>query len=256
MGEAGSETVRSHLSHLKPFLHKLPNTFTLQDLKRSLKAIPNQNTRSNKAKALRRFLRDYAKLISQDEAREIEIEQPPINFGPIPSDEDMMAFGYALSEGSYARIFYLIVASSGLRRVEALSLRWKNVNSDLIIPKAHNSDKTKRSYFTFINSEAMEALESLKAQVNPKEDDPIFPKGDKWLRVAFDKAQAITGIKITPQVIRRWHADKLDRLGVREKYIEFFQGKTPKTTLRRHYSDYNVDRLKRVYDEAGLRVLG
>jgi hypothetical protein len=44
-------------------------------------------------------------------------------------------------------------------------------------------------------------------------------------------------------------------LGVSDRYIDAFCGRTPKSVLARHYTDYNSERLRRIYDEANLKVL-
>ena len=36
---------------------------------------------------------------------------------------------------------------------------------------------------------------------------------------------------------------------------EYFCGRTPKTVLARHYTDYSPERLRRIYEEANLEVL-
>jgi integrase len=253
--EVSPITALKQVGHLRAFIKRMPESFTLDDIKRALKAIPNQNNRSNKGKALRRFLRDYLKLIDEDEAKEIPIEQPPVNFAPVPSDEDVAAFIYALPT-DVARAFYLIIASGGLRRYEARNIRRGDIDLKLGVIKPRKlNDQTKRAYYWLINQEAIEAL--LKIQpLNYNPEDRVFPYGSDHFYVdAAKMAEDATGLHITPQDLRRWHADKLDRLGMKEKYIEFLQGKTPKTTLRRHYSDYTIEKVKAIYDQAGLKVL-
>jgi intergrase/recombinase len=43
--------------------------------------------------------------------------------------------------------------------------------------------------------------------------------------------------------------------GVQDRYIDAFCGRTSKSILARHYTDYSPERLKRIYDKAGLKVL-
>jgi intergrase/recombinase len=47
----------------------------------------------------------------------------------------------------------------------------------------------------------------------------------------------------------------MGNLGVSDRYIDAFCGRTPKSVLARHYTDYNPQRLKRIYDDANLKVL-
>jgi len=44
-------------------------------------------------------------------------------------------------------------------------------------------------------------------------------------------------------------------LGVPERYIDAFCGRVPKSVLAKHYTDYLPEKLKLIYDKAGLKVL-
>ncbi|MEM3040343.1 MAG: hypothetical protein QXO54_06020 [Candidatus Methanomethylicaceae archaeon] len=48
----------------------------------------------------------------------------------------------------------------------------------------------------------------------------------------------------------------MSNLGVPERYIDAFCGRVPRTVLAKHYTDYSPQRLKEIYDRAGLKVLG
>jgi hypothetical protein len=50
-------------------------------------------------------------------------------------------------------------------------------------------------------------------------------------------------------------AREMGELGVPDRYIDAFCGCVPKSVLARQYTDYSPERLKRIYDEATLRVL-
>ncbi|RLI33496.1 hypothetical protein DRO66_10130 [Candidatus Bathyarchaeota archaeon] len=41
--------------------------------------------------------------------------------------------------------------------------------------------------------------------------------------------------------------------GVQDRYIDTFCGRTPKSVLARHYTDYNPERLMRIYDKVNLK---
>jgi intergrase/recombinase len=62
------------------------------------------------------------------------------------------------------------------------------------------------------------------------------------------------GVKITIQKLRRWFAAEMSRCGVDAKYIDAFCGRTKSSVLEKHYLDYSPERLKEIYDEAGLTV--
>ena len=50
-------------------------------------------------------------------------------------------------------------------------------------------------------------------------------------------------------------AREMGSLGVSDRYIDAFCGRTPKSVLARHYTDYSPNKLKEIYDRAGLTVL-
>ena len=62
-------------------------------------------------------------------------------------------------------------------------------------------------------------------------------------------------IHVSPTVLRAWFPTEMGELGVQDRYIDAFCGRVPKSILARHYTDYSPERLKRIYDKAGLRVL-
>ena len=66
--------------------------------------------------------------------------------------------------------------------------------------------------------------------------------------------RAKTGIHITPRVLRQWFCCEMGRLGVPDGYIDAFCGRIPRSVLARHYTDYSPDKLKEIYDKAGLKV--
>jgi len=64
-----------------------------------------------------------------------------------------------------------------------------------------------------------------------------------------------TRLHITPQSLRRWFCCEMARLGVQDRYVNAFCGRVPRSILARHYMDYSPERLREVYETAGLRVL-
>ncbi|ERG92878.1 MAG: hypothetical protein J07HQW1_02927 [Haloquadratum walsbyi J07HQW1] len=71
----------------------------------------------------------------------------------------------------------------------------------------------------------------------------------------FQKISDESGMKITPQVLRRWLASKMASLGVDSNYIDAFAGRVPESVLEKHYLDYSPQKLNQIYDDAGFTVL-
>ena len=56
-------------------------------------------------------------------------------------------------------------------------------------------------------------------------------------------------------MLRRWFATEMSRLGVDAEYIDAFCGRTKSSVLEKHCLDYSPERLKEIYDEAGITML-
>jgi len=53
----------------------------------------------------------------------------------------------------------------------------------------------------------------------------------------------------------KWFSSEMATLGEGDRYIDTFCGRTPKTILARHYTDYSPEKLKRIYDKADLKIM-
>ncbi len=71
----------------------------------------------------------------------------------------------------------------------------------------------------------------------------------------FLDARMKTGLSITPQILREWFACEMGKLGVPDRYVDAFCGRVPRSVLARHYTDFSPEKLKEIYDKAGLKVL-
>lgn len=99
-------------------------------------------------------------------------------------------------KGKYQSLF-LLLASSGLRLGEVLSLRKRDVYPEkrMVVPrKAYETNTTKKSWVSFYNVECEKYLTWLDEL---KDDEKIFPT-KRHVYDAFEKANKKTGIKITP----------------------------------------------------------
>jgi hypothetical protein len=161
------------------------------------------------------------------------------------------------------KALYLVLASSGLRLSEVLSVTKDDLdwNTSRITPHSHITSTTKKSYFSFINSEAMDALNTYMSLPynhgpNHKSDDPrIFSTDKATVANEFREIAKASGVPISPKKLRSWLSSELAEREVSDRYVDFLQGRTPKSVLARHYSDYRPEKLKRIYDRAGIRVL-
>jgi integrase/recombinase XerD len=247
-------TVQDHVYNLRGFLRfvKKPiDRITVDDVREYLKRYVDGNvcTYGNKIKTLRRFLGDF---LGYSWIRGFKIPKP--NFKPkiLPSKEELKRFYEALPSLRYKAMF-LLLASSGLRLGEVLSLTRSEIDLErrLIAPKQHGGE-TKRCWVSCFNEEAAEALSKYLSEHG---GERIFPTNKGRVAESFRKASKAAGVKITPQTLRAWFACEMAKLGVSDRFIDAFCGRTPKTVLARYYTDYSPQRLKEIYDRAGLKVL-
>lgn len=86
-------------------------------------------------------------------------------------------------------------------------------------------------------------------------DDRLFQMAKPTVNSVFQKISEESGVKITPQMLRRWFASEMASLGVDSTYIDAFCGRTPDSVLESYYLDYSPRKFKEIYDDAGLTVL-
>jgi integrase len=221
---------------------------TTNALRSILKSVENPNTRANYVKAFRVFFKRYLGLNIADG---FKIPQPTPKPIKVPPKEDLQAFFYALPS-LQSKTAFLLWATTGRRRDEVLTLTLSDINIDerLIIRRVERGE-TKKEWVSVFNFEAQEYLRQyLNTNPNPNR---LFSY--KHIRSAFKEAEEATGVKVTPQILREWFCNEMANLGVPDRYIDAFCGRTPKTILAKHYTEYTPQRLKKIYDQANLRVL-
>jgi len=177
------------------------------------------------------------------------------------SKEDLQKFYYEGLERLDDRAFFLLKATSGLRRHEAKDLTLKDIELEtgMVVPNNEEATLrgTKNTYVTFINSETRAVLKQLTANREIGEDDKIFGKGfgKSAITYRWHKASDRCGVKLRSDDLRDWFCCEMGRLGVPDRYIDAFCGRVPRSILARHYTDYSPGRLKQIYDRANLKVL-
>jgi len=168
----------------------------------------------------------------------------------IPTKEELQRFFDAL-DSELGEALFLFYATTGLRRSEVLGLTIDEVDlkKRMVVPNCHNGE-SKHSYISFYNRETEDALN--KVSVN---SDRLFKISDRQFRKIWKNATEKTGFIVGPQKLREWFCCEMGNLGVSDRYIDAFCGRTPKSVLARHYTDYNPERLRKIYEEANLKIL-
>ena len=249
------ETAKNHRAKIRRFLQWLNNRAINQNVIREyLNQFNGKNpcTYANMLKSLKVFCRDFLK--KPELVDSFKFPSAPFKPKTIPSKKELQQF-YGALENPKDKALFLLYASSGLRRQEALSLHIEDLDFEncMVKPKPHNG-KTKHSWITFFNEECAEALKQYLA--SRKDNNPkLFPMGRANEERLWSEARAKAGLNITPQMLREWFCNEMGSLGVQDRYIDAFCGRLPKTILARHYSDYSPERLREIYQKTGLRVL-
>ena len=75
------------------------------------------------------------------------------------------------------------------------------------------------------------------------------------IREELKKACKIAEVKVTLQMLRVWFCNKMGELGVQDRYIDIFCGRASKSVLAKHCTSREIQKLKSIYDRAGLKVL-
>jgi len=173
-----------------------------------------------------------------------------------PTQDELRAT-YRELDADELRVAFLILATSGIRRRELIELTAGDFDRDdrVIYPSTHDGQRTKRQWVTFYSPRAGRELERVYDFDGMDSDEPIITfhrdTVTRRIRQASERVEATT---ITPQTLRVWFSNEMNRLGVADRYIDAFSGRTPTSTLAKHYSDYTPRKLQEVYANAGIAV--
>jgi len=162
--------------------------------------------------------------------------------------------GFKAQTNDRDRAIYLFLATTGLRKGEVLELTKDQVNLETRTVIPNHFTRTKRSGVTFYNGETARWLEKYLEEREDK-DSRLFVISDRRWRRIWDRVSKSARIRITAKVLRLWHSTELGERGVPDRYVDIFQGRSPRSVLAKHYTGKGLERLKRIYEKANLRVL-
>ena len=83
----------------------------------------------------------------------------------------------------------------------------------------------------------------------------LFSIGTREFIRIWKKASERAGVKISPQILRKWHSSELGELGIPDRYVDIFQGRAPKTVIAKYYTGKELERPKRICDKANFKIL-
>ncbi|MEM2906429.1 MAG: site-specific integrase, partial [Candidatus Bathyarchaeia archaeon] len=251
---------------------ELGGVLTPSGIRAFLRARPQPKTRNNYLCVLRRFS-DALQAVGV-EARwlyQFEFAVPrKVYEKSVPSMDGLRRFDEALGRVGMnrgerhrlhlgervlllSRVTFLGLLSSGLRLAEFLGLRQEDVDfsTRMVRPGGRPSETTKRSLFSFLTREAMDALQAYRDRYPPGREGLLFLSRREVLhgtcnkvQNAFREASRLSGVRVNPHLLRSVFADRLGIVGIPDRFIDAFEGRLKDEELQRHYSDYRPEKLK------------
>jgi len=238
-------TIKNQKSAIRCFLNYSQGIINKETVTEYLKSNDSSSWKSNQIKALRKFIRDYLQLGNWINEFVFSREKAKIK-NAIPTNEQLALF---CSKLDYEiQIIFLILVTSGLRIGEVLSLDIDDVNFDtnmIDASKVHKSN-TKSSWISFMTHQVSEYVQSF---VESSYTDKLFPVSYKTVQENFQRISTETGIKIKPHLLRTVFTEKCTQAGIEEKYIDAFCGRISQNVIRKHYTDYSPEAMRRHYDK-------
>lgn len=196
--------------------------------------------------ALRRFVRDFLRMRFMKSFKMAPVDE--MKQTRVPTKAEVKQ-GFMAQQNMRAKAIYLFTATTGLRKGEILGLTKDKVDPKLrsVIPK--HFTRKKRSGVTFYNEEAEKRLLRYHQQRDGDDEPRMFVISERQWRKIWNSAG------LTSKQLRAWFSTEMGELGVPDRYVDIFQGRAPRSVLAKHYTGKGLQRLKRIYDKAGLRVL-
>jgi len=105
---------------------------------------------------------------------------------------------------------------------------------------------TKSSWISFITHQVSQYVQSYTESLY---NDKLFPVSYKTVQENFQRISEETGIKIKPHLLRTVFTEKCTQAGLEEKYIDAFCGRISQNVIRKHYTDYSPEAMRRHYDK-------
>jgi len=246
-------TASQYICKLKPFL-KGKSVVTDKDIQtyvQSKKGICSAGYVSNVISAFKAYFREYKGLKVMDGYKH---PTAPLKMKEEIEPKKVERFISSI-DNLRVKCIALLLASSGLRKGEVLSLNKEDVNREnrCIIPKCHNGE-TKHSGISFYNDEAEACLIEYEKNSQTKKDK-LFAIGDGTFLRAWNNARKKSGIYLKPKDLRDFFSQEMGKALIPDRYIDIFQGRSPRNILSKHYTTQGIRLLREIYDKANLKIL-
>ncbi len=251
-GQADS-TVKEKMRYAEKLVAHLDG-HPLTASKQQLREFVTQYDDHNAIKTVRVIYRRY---FDSDIADSFKVQPSAPKPKKVPTRDELQQVYHAL-ESDPDRVAFLLLATSGMRRRELMELTPGDLEPEdrAIYPSTEDGQTTKRQWVTFYNTEVEDRLlDTYDPQAMAQDETFLDCSGRTLTRHIREASQEAGTMKVTPQVLRVWFCNEMNRLGVADRYIDAFCGRTPKSVLAKHYSDFTPRKLQEVYEDAEIAVL-
>ena len=243
------------IKKLLQIVKKRPTDISREDLRGYLKTLESYSASyyKNALMALKVFFRDF--LEAPEAVASFKFPHQIFKPKQIVSKEQLKQF-YECLETKKEKALFMLYATTGLRRDEILSLKLEDIDFErrMITPNNHHGE-TKKSWVSFYNEEAEQALKEYLDVKKNSRSERLFPMQRQEVVELWKTAREKTSLDITPQKLRQWFCSEMLRLGISETYVDAFCGRVPKSVLARHYTDFSSQKLKEIYEKASMKML-
>ena len=208
---------------------------------------------SNIISAFKAYFRDYKGLKWMDGYRH---PSGPLKLKEEIELEKVKRFIMAIDDLA-VKCIALLLATSGLRKSEVWNLRKNDIDREIraIIPNCH-SGETKHSGISFYNLEAEKVLEEYLAKEKCLQNgERLFVIGHERFLRAWRKAKEKSGVYLKPKDLRDFFSQEMGKALIPDRFIDIFQGRSPRNVLAKHYTPQGIKLLREIYDKANLRIL-
>ena len=249
-------TINNHKSTILGFLNHSNGEINKKTVKEYLDSNESTSWKANQLKALRKYLRDYLKLGKWIEEFKLPKEKVHAKKITLPTNDQLAEFCSYLP--SYPiQIIFLLLFNSGLRIGEILSLRLSDINFDqkMIDASGIHKGDTKFSWFSFFTKQTSECLDvyiqsdDFQFEEGNEDHSKLFTISARTVQQAFKNISEHMSISLNPHLLRTVFAERCREAEIEAEYIDAFCGRTPQSTLQKHYTDYSPEALGKQYDE-------
>ena len=205
---------------------------------------------------------------------------PPLNYTDLP-DRDILSA--CLQIGTpLVRAIILFMSSSGISRIdllnltindyleatkdyhdhqESVKLAVKDMRDEDIVPTFYlTRQKTNQDYFTFCSHEACKSINAYlltRTEILTR-DRPLFKVNPRYINMIFERLNGyfLLGTmpngynRLTPHMLRRYHATQLAEAGMSTDHINLLQGRKLSGVAHESYIRIKPETLREEYIEA------